>query len=179
MRRSISLFNLAISVLILSQVAVGEDVVEETCKKVAAKEPGMSYDFCVASLQADPKSRTADLPGLGVISMKLMISNATNVNEYIKQLLKDGKLENMTRQALEDCSSLYSDSISSVKDAINDFKSKDYNGANIKISAAMEAPTTCGEGLSEGKAKESGLTERNDAFYKLSGIALVITTLFN
>ncbi|XP_026397064.1 uncharacterized protein LOC113291785 [Papaver somniferum] len=34
------------------------------------KEFKVEYDFCVASLMANPKSKDADLRGLGVISMQ-------------------------------------------------------------------------------------------------------------
>ncbi|OVA02474.1 Pectinesterase inhibitor domain [Macleaya cordata] len=151
--------------------------IKETCKKCAEKSPVLNYDFCVTSLQAVPESKTSNAQGLGIISLELAQTNATDTISFIQKLLKykDFK-DTYTKQCLKDCLDLYSDAIPRLVQSIGAFRSNDYVNANIWISALMDAAMTCEDGFDEGR-KVSPLKKQNYDFYQLCDIALIITKL--
>ncbi|OMP00801.1 Pectinesterase inhibitor [Corchorus olitorius] len=154
------------------------DLIRETCKKCAERDPNLSYKFCVTSLQAAPKSHCADdLRDLGVISIKLVRRNMTSSRSYIKELLKNKKLEPFVRSCLHDCLDLFSDAISATKEAMDDFKSKHYDDANIDMSSVMDASTTCEDGFHEKQGLVSPLTKRNNDTFLLTAISLSIINM--
>ncbi|OUZ99186.1 Pectinesterase inhibitor domain [Macleaya cordata] len=156
----------------------GDDIVSDTCKKAAASDPQLKFDFCVSSLQANPKSKIADLLGLGVISMELSSSNATYIRSYIGKLLKDGQgVDPRAKKNLQDCLELYSNAIVDVQYAIIALKARDFMEANTQMSAAMDASTTCEDGFKEDKGLVSPLAKEDNDFFQLTAISLAITNL--
>ncbi|KAJ8755879.1 hypothetical protein K2173_024424 [Erythroxylum novogranatense] len=165
--------------LVSSHATTSHNIIKSTCKICAKKDPNFSYNFCVTSLQAAPGSRCADLRELGIISMKLINHNLTDTRLYMKELLKDKKIDPFTRARLDDCLELYSDAIPHLKQAMADYKSNRYDDANIQLSGVMEAPTTCEDGFQEQGGAVSPLTKMNNDTYRLSALALVITNMLH
>ncbi|OUZ99184.1 Pectinesterase inhibitor domain [Macleaya cordata] len=157
----------------------GVDLIEETCRKSVQTDPNLSYNFCLTSLQAVPKSHTSDLKGLGLISINLTKTNATHTNLYIKKLLNQKQISQYCKIRLIDCLDLYSDAIISLKNAIKDFTSRHNFEANIEVSAAMDASTTCEDGFDEMKkcSEASPLTKRNNDMFQLAAISLAIINM--
>ncbi|XP_062000549.1 putative invertase inhibitor [Rosa rugosa] len=153
------------------------NVISETCKECAQKNPSLSYKFCVTSLQADPNSQGADLRQLGLISMKLVQHNVTNTRRFIKHLLKNEELDKFVRMYLDDCLDLYTDAIPSIKQAVKDYKMKDNRHANIEVSSVAGAATTCEDGFEERPGLVSPLTKRNNEMFQLCVIALRIINM--
>lgn len=155
------------------------DLIRQTCKKCAQRDPNLSYNFCVTSLQSAPKSHCADdLRELGMISIKLLQRNLTNSRSYIKELLiKKKKMDPFVRSCLHDCFDLYSDAIPTVQQALDDYKSKHYDDANIDVSSVMDASTTCEDGFSEKEGVVSPLTKRNNDTFQLSAVSLSIINM--
>lgn len=180
MERTVSVFSLALSLFLLllphQNTAIAVDLIHETCKSCAEMSPFLSYDFCVTSLQPIPQSHTSNLQELAVISLKLAMVNATGMIWSIQKLLKSEASDPYAMECLEDCLELYTDAIFTLEDSIGAFKYEDYISANIWISSAMEAATTC-EGGFEEEGKVSPLTKQNYDFFRLGDIALVITHL--
>ncbi|XWS32477.1 hypothetical protein CRYUN_Cryun23aG0161900 [Craigia yunnanensis] len=174
-------FPLFLFLLISSSTSHGitaNDLIRQTCKKCAQSDPTLSYNFCVSSLQAAPKSHCADdLRELGMISIKLLRRNLTNSRPYIKELLKNRRLDPFIRSCLHDCFDLYSDAIPTTKQAIDDYKSKLYDDANIDVSSVMDASTTCEDGFKEKEGVVSPLTKRNKDTFQLSAISLSIINM--
>ncbi|XP_010906021.1 putative invertase inhibitor [Elaeis guineensis] len=144
--------------------------VSETCKAI-----GFNYDFCVATLNADPKSASADTQGLAIIATNISKANATSTESTISILLKKTK-DNKTSECLNTCSSMYSDLIDRLNDTITAITSKRYFDAKIYLSAAVGVGDDCETQFAELKVK-SPLTKENDDSQKLSGLALGITSL--
>ncbi|KAF8380639.1 hypothetical protein HHK36_028129 [Tetracentron sinense] len=160
--------------------AIGDPLtIGSTCKAASQSDSKLSYDFCVAALKSDPKSRTADLKGLGIISIELSISNATNVVSNIAKLLKDKSIDPFAKTVLEDCLDLYSDAIPTLKEAVGKFNSKDYYQANVDVSSAMDASSTCEDGFKERKGVVSPLTKENHDIFQLTAISLAIIEMFH
>ncbi|KAI3905304.1 hypothetical protein MKX01_039995 [Papaver californicum] len=112
----------------------------------------LNYDFCVSAFESNPKSKTSDLSGLGVISMELYVNNATNLLPYISKLLEDGKQERFVKQALDTCLEVYTDAIRCANEAITAFKNNDYNNASVNVADVFSA------------TYEDGFNERNLTF---------------
>ncbi|XP_031277620.1 putative invertase inhibitor [Pistacia vera] len=155
------------------------DLVHQTCKKCAQNDPNLNYNFCVTSLEAVPSSHCADLRQLGMISINLTRRNVTNTRSYINELLKNKKSDPFMSSCLTDCYELYSDAISTLQQAIKDYKSKQYEDANFEISSVMDASTTCEDGFKEQKGLVSPLTKRNNNSFQLSVIALSIINMLD
>ncbi|KAJ9152587.1 hypothetical protein P3X46_026141 [Hevea brasiliensis] len=149
------------------------------CKKAAKSDPNLSYNFCVRSLEANPKTQNATLEELVNISIKLTISNATNISSSISQLLNQKNLDAYTRGALQDCLELYSDANSELNEAMCDLKKKDYFKANIDVSSAMDSSTTCEDGFKEKKGMVSPLTKENNAFFQWTAIVLAFINMLS
>ncbi|XVE65225.1 hypothetical protein DITRI_Ditri07aG0164000 [Diplodiscus trichospermus] len=170
-------FFLAFFLLLL--VSVSSDVIHESCEKAARGNPiNINFDFCVATLEANPKSKTATtVEDLASISIDIAMSNATSIIAVVSKLLENKKLENYTRRCLKDCSELYPDAASDLQSGKQAFESKDYGTANVQISAAMEASDTCEEGFKQKEGLVSPLTTENNNFFQLTAISLAFITM--
>ncbi|KAL6008280.1 hypothetical protein ACLOJK_033786 [Asimina triloba] len=151
-------------------------LIQETCNKSASIDPLLSYDFCVASLEAVPESYTADLNGLGIISLKLALLNATHAEHRVVEL-QAGKQDLFTKRCLETCPELYSDATSSLEDSIKAFSFSSYDDANAYVSAAMDDCGTCEDGFKEKEGVVSPMMKENQDIFQLCAIALAITRL--
>lgn len=142
------------------------------CKDAANGDPNIHYNFCVSSLNQNPKSTNASLTGLFRISMGLAISNATKIKSRIsKTLTGHQNLSNHAMISLKTCSAVYSSAISHLATANAASKAKDYFTANIRISAAVDAPQTCQQAF-EDEGEPCTLPIENNNFFELSAIAL-------
>ncbi|KAH8513972.1 hypothetical protein H0E87_007003 [Populus deltoides] len=151
------------------------DITNRTCKKCAEEySKTFSYDFCISSLQAIPVSHVTNIHGLAIIGMELALENATNTISTIKYLLSYGTLDRFALVALQDCLELYEDALVTIVDGVAAFLTEHYSVANVKVSAVMEASTTCEEGFSDKTGVVSPLTEENHNLFQLSDIALCI-----
>lgn len=164
-------------ILVIFAVVDAADIVSDTCKKIAQGDNNVHVDFCVKALGADPKSKSADLQGLGIISSNLVVNNAVKISSHIGQLLNDKKLGPDVKIRLKDCQERYSDAIANTKEAIGSFNSKDYSTANIKLSSALDAARDCEDGFKEKPGLKSPLTAENNDFFELAAIALAFTNL--
>ncbi|KAJ6679291.1 PECTINESTERASE INHIBITOR-LIKE [Salix purpurea] len=158
---------------------IAQDLVPETCRKLAENDPNLSYNFCLTSLQAVNRGQCADLRDLGLMSIKLTKSNVTNTRYYVKKLLKNTKWDPFIRACLNDCLELYSDAIPTLKQAMKDFKSKHYEDANIEVSSVIDAATTCEDGFKEREGAVSPLTKRNNDTFQLSAIVLAVISMLH
>ncbi|MCL7047226.1 hypothetical protein MKW94_023835 [Papaver nudicaule] len=186
MSPSFSFSSIFIVFLVLNFHAVNGDLISDVCNKASAapitKSPSalaVPYDFCVASLSANPASKDADLMGLGAISLEKCAENAESVDNDISQLLRTGKAEQEAKPILHACSLYnYGPADRAVRQAMEDFKNKDYGNAEMKLKSALPAPLLCEERFTEGGVA-SPLTKQNGDFYRLTSISLAITDMIN
>ncbi|KAI3894577.1 hypothetical protein MKX03_020686 [Papaver bracteatum] len=178
MKQSSSLFFLVL-LLVLNfhrVVAANGDVISDACKNASTTDSMLTYDFCVSALESNPKSKTSDLFGLGVISMELCANNATNLIPYIGKLLEDGKKERFVKQALDTCLEIYTDATRCAEDAITAFKNKDYFDAIEQINGADDYSAACEDGFNE-RNLTFPLRKQVDDFRKLVDISIAIIQL--
>ncbi|KAK9190682.1 hypothetical protein WN943_019291 [Citrus x changshan-huyou] len=150
-----TLITFLITFFLLFLVSLSSNLIQDSCENAAKNDPNLSYEFCVASLEANPRSQNATLQELVIISLGLTISNAKNISSHIEQLLSLKSFDKHTKIGLQDCLELYSDAHSTLLEAMENVKLKDYEGANVEISSAMDASTTCEDGLKEKKVSHA------------------------
>ncbi|OMO93086.1 Pectinesterase inhibitor [Corchorus olitorius] len=164
--------------LFLLIVSVRSDIIQDSCDEAAKGDPNVKSDFCVASLRANPKSKTAaTTEDLVPIAIENAIANATATSSTISKLLQKTSLDKFTRSCLEDCSELYSEAGSNLQSGGEAFKSKDYGTANADISAALDAPDTCEDGFKEKQGLVSPLTKENENMFQLTVIPLAFINM--
>ncbi|ESQ39841.1 hypothetical protein EUTSA_v10001199mg [Eutrema salsugineum] len=161
-------------VLLLNCLETAQNLIQDSCKKAAAKDPKFKYDFCVQSLEADPQSKTATtLEGLVIASTKNAASQTINVKGIVEKILRSSHGIEMP---LQDCIELYTDANDSLNEALTNVKSRDYKSANVHLSAALDAPTTCETGFKEAK-KPSPVTNENNVSVQKILIPLAFTNM--
>ncbi|XP_042026865.1 putative invertase inhibitor [Salvia splendens] len=152
-----------------------QSLLNTTCKAMSADSPNIKYGFCATSLQAAPASQCASTRGLATISIRALRYNVTDTRCFIKQLLKNRRWDPYAKQCLGDCFDLYSDAISTVKQAMKDFNARRFDDANVRISSVMDAATTCEDAFAEGgNAVVSPLTKRNADAFQIGAMALSV-----
>ncbi|XP_022736985.1 putative invertase inhibitor [Durio zibethinus] len=178
MKNSFPLDYTFLAFFFLLFVSVSSDVIQESCGKAAKGDPNINFDFCVASLEANPKTKTAtSTQDLVPISIEIAISNAKSISSIVSKLLKNKNIEKYTRSCLEACSELYSDVGSDLQSGGQAFKAKDYETANVKISAALDVPVTCEDGFKEKQGLVFPLKKENNNFFQLTATLLAFITM--
>lgn len=169
--------SFAMFLLFLNSFTTAQTLIQNSCKQIAAKDPKINYNFCVQSLQADPQSKAATtVEGLLIASTKNAASKTINVKGIVVNILKNKQASRGIEMPLKDCVELYTDAIGSLNDALANAKSRDYRTANINLSAALDAPTTCETGFKEGK-KQSPVTNENNILSQKIVIPLAFSNI--
>ncbi|XP_068649220.1 putative invertase inhibitor [Aristolochia californica] len=184
MRNRISNFFFHILFLLLphqtisSGSATSSQLVRQTCRRAASSNPYLDYDFCVASLQADRRSSSTDLRGLGIITTNLAEANVTETEKKIDGLQAEAS-DSYDKNRLEDCKEMYSFAFSELKDAEVAFYLERYSDANIFLSAALDYSVNCEDSWQEEVGHASPLTAENYNLQQLCRIGLAITNFFS
>ncbi|XP_015867826.2 cell wall / vacuolar inhibitor of fructosidase 1 [Ziziphus jujuba] len=146
-----------------------EKLIESTCRQTP------NYDLCVSSLKSDPKSSTADVPGLALILVNLIKSKATETLNQIDSLLKRGPGAG-EKQALDSCHSKYHAILEGdVPQAIEALTKGNYKFAEDGANDAANEANSCESDFPSGS---SPLTDMNKYVHDVSAIAAtVVSTL--
>lgn len=164
------LCSLLIFFLFLQTSLSASPTIENACRKTASGF--VDYKFCVQALEADPKSGSADIPGLATISVNLAIANATSTASKITQLLKNAS-DPTIKNSLEACSFLYTGAKTALKWSEDFIASKNFTLAKAEIQSTVSAGTNC-----EGAFSASPLTKENGNFSKLTLLATAFINSF-
>jgi pectinesterase inhibitor-like protein len=150
--------------------------VTDACTKAATSSPNINRDFCVASLQADQKSGSANIVGFAQIATGLTSKNATSTKAKVQNLVANpGNGKNNIKRELSTCLDLYSeiDHLSDAASAISSFR---YDDAKTYLSAALDAPGDCEDVFSK-KGTSSVLSKENANARQLSAIAVALLNI--
>ncbi|XP_058076737.1 cell wall / vacuolar inhibitor of fructosidase 2-like [Magnolia sinica] len=139
------------------------NLIRETCNHTSY------HHLCVYSLQSDPRSYTANVSGLAMISIELARANATDTLLYISMLLKKSAGELMNR-SLDTCYNEYELAIDRFNEGIEEYHSKEYSDIGQLVVDAAGMAETCEEEFKFYNLK-SPLTQRNRLLRQLSNIA--------
>ena len=173
-------FPLTIIFLFLSSHFIAANhLIQQTCRTCSQTDPNISYKFCLNTLQADRRAHYAgNLTELGLVSVKLVRRNVSETRVHIEKLLKKKNLDSYVKVCLNDCLEVYSDAISTLREAIRDYRAGRYEDSNIKVSSVLDDASTCEDGFGE-KGVVSPLTKRNNNVSRLSAIALSIINMLS
>ncbi|KAI4315171.1 hypothetical protein L6164_028012 [Bauhinia variegata] len=159
-------------IFLLFQCSNGSDFVRQSCWEASKSDPKLSYGFCVACLESIPKSQPTSIEELVDMTIQITESNTTNIVSIISKLLQNQTFTQHEKACLKDCFHLYSDALSELQDALNAFKSKDLDTANIKVSAVLDACVTCEDQFKDKKGEACPLTNDNNIYFQLNAISL-------
>ncbi|XP_010481392.1 PREDICTED: putative invertase inhibitor [Camelina sativa] len=172
------LVSLVMCSLLLNGLASAQTLIQDSCKKAAAKDPQMKYDFCVNSLTQDPQSKTATtLEGLVIASTKNAAAKTTNVKGIVEQILKGKRYGPGIETVLHDCIEHYDDANGSLNTALASVQSHDYSTATVNLGAALDAPGNCEDGFKERKQQKSPVTNENNILFQKILIPLAFTNM--
>ncbi|CAH9114945.1 unnamed protein product [Cuscuta epithymum] len=157
-------------VALISITNVNGDLIDTVCAKTQ-RPP-----FCQQTLRADPRSKTADLKGLGFISIDITTKQANSGKTLVQSLL-NGAVDQKVKSALSSCLENYGDSIDTLGECSDALKSGDYGGLNIKASSALDSFGTCDDGFSDFSKPEP--PQLKDASSNLQGICDIILVISN
>lgn len=144
-----------------------EKLIESVCKNTP------NFDLCVSSLKSDPKSSTADVPGLAIIMVHIIKEKAAKALNRIRELLKKGPGGSKEKQALSSCANRYNAIIEAdVPEAIEALTRADYKFAEDGIADAAVEADACEHGFSS--LGSSPLTEMNKDMNEVSNVARAI-----
>ncbi|XP_078172792.1 putative invertase inhibitor [Carex rostrata] len=147
----------------------------KTCKNVTTKQE--SYDFCVTSLQAVPKSRSADNYELAVIGLQLCLGNHTyNLAKAKKLQEQPPSGSNWTKQSIDVCVEVYGSSLVDLNKAIENAQKK--LPFSMDIATASIYVSTCKRAFEEAGEKDPLATENGNAF-KLDSIMGAIDAMLH
>ncbi|KAK9094883.1 hypothetical protein Scep_026352 [Stephania cephalantha] len=93
-------------------------------------------------------------------------------------MLGNKDFDSSSMGCLEDCLELYRSAIPRLDQLVEEIQGKNYKNANLWISSAMDAASTCEEGFLDG-APASSLLRENYYMFQLCDMALVITSTFS
>ncbi|KAL5996240.1 hypothetical protein ACLOJK_026314 [Asimina triloba] len=101
-------------------------------------------DYCIAVLESDKRSFSADLRGLVNISIHLSRANATNTYKFINETLFPNATDPpMLRQCLQGCIDIYGEAVDALSRALGLLKKGDYWTMLVKIGVAVDVQYSC------------------------------------
>ncbi|THU54820.1 hypothetical protein C4D60_Mb11t00100 [Musa balbisiana] len=115
--------------------------------------------FCITSLQAVPKSDSADLPALALIALNLTYSNVTSSATKLLALQREATSPAI-KNSFEACLMLYNNIFQPLRWASQFFVAKHYDVAQAMFATPLFAPTNCAE--TAGKVMEK---DGNNTFF--------------
>jgi len=89
----------------------------------------------------------------------------------ISKLLNDTSFDEYANACLHDCFDLYLHALSDLDDAVDAFKSRDFDTAATRLSTSMDSSLTCEFQFKE-KGKTSPLINANQLYFQLNAISL-------
>ncbi|KMT03388.1 hypothetical protein BVRB_8g190770 [Beta vulgaris subsp. vulgaris] len=164
--------------LLLTTLVDTTYLINQTCNNASMDDPNIDYNFCITAFRSAPSSLDANLTLLGLISINLVKHDVNSTTFLIKTLLENTKVDNCTKEELQDCLQLYSNSAPTISEAARDYRAKRFDVANVKVSSIMDASNTCEDGF-EDVGVTSPLTKQNNDTFQLSAIALSIMNMLS
>lgn len=152
----------------ISGWAKGQDLITAVCERSIHKE------LCLSSLAADPNTKTADLSGLTLISIRLATSSGTNTSGYIQDMLRKEDLDPEVEQCLNDCSENYLDAVDQLDDSLAALTVRNYADLEKWIGAAGDDADWCEGCFKDNAPQKAILSERNKMFKHLCDNAMTV-----
>lgn len=144
----------------------GGDLISTTCDQTP------NYNLCITTLKKDPRSRKADVAGLGMIMIEAAEEKANATVELINKVGSESS--SVVKNALMECRENYKVLLkSNIPKAIQFLKRNEKFAAESAMAASAIEADGCEKSLKSSKSTTSQLIiiEMNEAVYDLSNIA--------
>ena len=151
-----------------SGLAVGTptELINKTCAASHNYSGGLSSDYCVGALSADPAGAAAkDTRELAIVAANLVAANVSSTVLVLADLVRN----------LGKCLSIYKEMNDTLAAALQDFHAGHVDAASSKLSDASEMPWSCDILLFEGSAKKNPIYKEDGDADALSRIAYAIS----
>lgn len=165
---------LVITIFMIFQATSANNFINSTCATLANGNGDVYQPECTTALQAAPASGCATLRGLGAISIRLLRDNITDTRCYIKQLSKQGNLDQNVKQLLSDCFVLFSNAIPATKQARRNYNMNKFDDAYVQIRSVIDASGACEDRFNAKRGVIHPLTKRVNDVYQLSSVVIAI-----
>ncbi|XP_042467589.1 pectinesterase inhibitor-like [Zingiber officinale] len=114
-------------------------------------------DFCLKALGDDPRSATADLRGLGLISLELSVASAKAISSDYAQQRRDPSHDASGKNWLDSCLLLYQHNLPPLLDYSHKFlESGSPEVGRGLLTQAGQVATVCDGGMKEGDKANLG-----------------------
>ncbi|KAJ1286273.1 hypothetical protein BS78_03G340600 [Paspalum vaginatum] len=153
-------------------------LVQSTCNSTSF------YDLCIAALDADPSSSTADVPGLCAIAVSAAAANASGTASFLANASDAATTPQADRALLRTCAGKYTAARDALLEARVSLAEQAYDYAFVHVSAAAEYPAVCRTLFRRQRQQQRAsrmypaeLGKREEALRRLCTIALDIISL--
>ncbi|XP_059654285.1 uncharacterized protein LOC132301003 [Cornus florida] len=169
------LFSFFVFLFFSFHVTTGDtNHIPEACNICARDDsnPNAMLNFCTNSLQAVRGADRASRQELGKMTMKLLKNHANDTKSYIKQSLKEKKLDPNIKSSMNSCLAEYKARAKpSIDKALQAYKYGQYIDARFEITVFMKVTAACEVGFMQ-KNVASPFTKRIEDALQLSSLAL-------
>ncbi|KAL3505587.1 hypothetical protein ACH5RR_030969 [Cinchona calisaya] len=164
-------FTIALILWSCSLAKAGGDLINDVCSE--SRNP----PSCIKALHSDPRSASADLKGLAKISINLSTKSAKSTWKLVDALKKNATNKSL-KEIYDSCLENYDEAIYDLDDCTRLLGSGDFQGVNLRASAAMAYAGTCDDNFREAQITEPPqLVDASNNLQDLSSILLVISHL--
>ncbi|XP_047339882.1 pectinesterase inhibitor-like [Impatiens glandulifera] len=132
--------------------------------------------LCNQVLDSDPGASTADLKGLGYISIKIALTNVKQTLPYIKSLVMQ-TTDVMLKNRYKTCAENYSNTVDSLNQSKTFLDKGDIPSLRTYASAAFDGPGTCEDSFEGPPAAPAKLNDANKKLEDHVSILLKIGAL--
>jgi pectinesterase inhibitor-like protein len=139
----------------------------DACVRAATFDENFNRNFCVTSLQADPRIASTNINDLARISVNLAIKNVTNTISRISNLLSKPAYAHL-KSDLSFCQEQYSEAKEALFDAVRKINSNNNYDATWALTGAITAMDTCEDESSD----KSVLSQDRAKPFQLCAMAL-------
>ncbi|KAG2302152.1 hypothetical protein Bca52824_030803 [Brassica carinata] len=165
--------------LLLNVFATAKSLIQDSCKKAAARNRKLKLDFCLKSLEGCPQCKTAkNLGELVMASMKNAKTKTKRVHAQMKKDFNAKKYPKDNDMLVMECLSDYSGTAQILDLAMETFEDHDYKDLIVRMNYAMESLDACDEGFKERSTPQiSPFIKTNEFLTHLIQIPLAFTEM--
>ncbi|KAK2973993.1 hypothetical protein RJ640_022716 [Escallonia rubra] len=145
----------------------GDPLIATVCRQTP------NPDFCTSILKSDPRTGTANINDLMLISIDLASFNATATRVKIHSLLL-GTTDPGLTEHLNDCANDYGSVVAFLDQAVQYLKSGDYGEVEIQGTSTYTLADDCEDSFSIKPAYQSPLTTDN---YNMKNLGFIIVSI--
>ncbi|CAH9080379.1 unnamed protein product [Cuscuta europaea] len=158
-------------IALVSLTTVKGDLIDTVCAKT------LRPASCQQTLRSDPRSKTADLKGLGLISTDIATKQAIS-GKALAQGLVNVSFDQRVKSAISYCLEKYDESVFHLGQCSESLRSGVYGGLNFEASSAGNSIEACEDGFADlPRPEPRQLQAANSNLQGVCDIVLVISNL--